>query len=279
MNTIYKNSFDEIIDIKSVENKYFDNWRIKDIAIFHKCSVPQIAKIIRLKIKSRRTLVYKWKVDHSFFNKIDTEEKAYILGFLCADGCVSKNKNHVGISIQGRDLDVIEKLKFHLKSDVPIKHRIYKEKEYVSIGISSKELCNDLKKWGCVPLKSSRLKWIDKIKDELLCHFVRGYCDGDGHVGFWFYKGKYLKSTVSFTSTEDFCTGLRNLFLSKLGITCYTSQRHKKIRPNSNNRTIEISGNKQNLKILNWMYSGSSIFMNRKKKKFDEFIKTYEQKL
>lgn len=49
-----------------------------------------------------------YKVDEDFFKCINTEEKAYILGFICADGHIEKDRLNITVSI--KDIDILEKL-------------------------------------------------------------------------------------------------------------------------------------------------------------------------
>ena len=65
----------------------------------------------------------KFYCDSDFFDVIDTEPKAYWLGFIFADGYVLKyaNKKYAkfGISLAGFDSGHLEKLRDALKSNVP----------------------------------------------------------------------------------------------------------------------------------------------------------------
>lgn len=273
---MYKNRNKKIIDINDVSKKYFDNWKIKDIAKYWECSWQQIGKIIWKEIKSRRPHIYKYKINHNYFDVIDTENKAYILGFLYADGCVFKSqKSLLTISLQEKDKEIIEKIKLELSSTSPIETYMYKNKLYCRVCFYSEHLCNTLKLLGCVPLKSEYLKWNEKIiPKKLINHFIRGYFDGDGHFGFWFYKEKYLKSNFNITSTLNFCCGISKFIKKKFGYNSYMSKRHKISK--SVNRTIEFSGNKQITCIMKWIYKDANIYLTRKKEKFDEFIKIYE---
>lgn len=45
------------------------------------------------------------------FEKIDTEEKAYWLGFLFADGYVGTNDNSVGLGLAIKDIEHVKKFK------------------------------------------------------------------------------------------------------------------------------------------------------------------------
>jgi hypothetical protein len=278
--TVYTNSSGEIIDLNGVKEKYFAHWPIKDIAKHYKCSWQQIGKIRLKELLSRRSYEYKYHIDHKFFdNGVCDELRAYVLGFLYADGCISKSHlSEITVSLQKQDIKILERIKDALKSNSPIETYTYKNRYYCRIRFYSKHLSNMLRELGCVPLKSYRLKWIDNLVGSLLMrHFIRGYFDGDGHFSFWYYKGKYLKSHFNITSTQHFCKGLSHFISSIFGCNFYMSKRNKK--SNTNNRTIELSGNKQILRIMKWLYRDASIFLQRKKDKFDQFIVRYEKVL
>ena len=51
------------------------------------------------------------KINHNFFENIDSEAKAYLLGFLAADGNVSHNTNKITLHIGEKDVYVANLLK------------------------------------------------------------------------------------------------------------------------------------------------------------------------
>ena len=59
-----------------------------------------------------------YNFDESFFEDIDNEEKAYILGFISADGSISKNE--LSIRLQIKDIDILYKIKNIMKSEHPV---------------------------------------------------------------------------------------------------------------------------------------------------------------
>jgi hypothetical protein len=64
----------------------------------HTCgSVMQRASQLGLRGQSRKSTF-----DYSFFHNIDTEEKAYWLGFIYADGSVSANRLTVCLVVEGK---------------------------------------------------------------------------------------------------------------------------------------------------------------------------------
>ena len=111
----------------------------------------------------------------NFFSIIDTEEKAYWLGFLAADGNVGSNNPVVSIHLSLTDVDHLSKIRQSLQSTHPIK--IYNKSCYFTI--RSKILTDDLKQYGIVPRKD-RIVRAPQIDTFFVRHFWRGVIDGDG---------------------------------------------------------------------------------------------------
>jgi len=108
---------------RDIENKYHTSRK----------RAIQILKKYNVKIKKPQIYdLYK-----SFFDKIDTEEKAYLLGFLYADGCNSGKR--VFMFLQDTDKYMIERLNNLFQPDKPILYRNRKkEKENDIINRESK---------------------------------------------------------------------------------------------------------------------------------------------
>lgn len=133
----------------------------------------------------------KYTVDHNFFNTIDTEEKAYILGFLYADGCntydKSKCKYIISIAQLEQDIDILNKILFSLHSNYKLYKIVQSENNKIKykVEIASKRMSLDLIKVGCSPRKTFTITFPDEnlyFKKNLYPHFIRGYFDGDGCI-------------------------------------------------------------------------------------------------
>ena len=165
----------------------------------------------------------RYTLNENFFEKIDTHEKAYWLGFLYADGCISiRNRNDkksyiLEVTLTKEDETHLEKLKMCLKSNTPIKYKTIKNKyNACRINICNKKICEDLIKLGCTPKKSLTLKFPsnEQVPKELIPHFIRGYLDGDGCV----HKGD-KKISISFVGTKEFLDKLQYIVYEELGLT------------------------------------------------------------
>lgn len=136
-------------------------------------------------------------IDLKFFERIDTKEKAYVLGLIYSDGSI--DKNGYGFSFTSKDYDQISLFKNLLKSDHKIceinsfDERTNKNYKRYSIHICSKKVTNDLIKIGLMNNKSFDCNFPEFDK-SLIWHFIRGLFDGDGCIS----KGK-KEGQLSFT--------------------------------------------------------------------------------
>jgi len=210
----------------------------------------------------------KYKVNDNFFSKIDDENSAYILGFLFADGYVYKKRNGISMCLKRNDKYILEKISNILESNYPLVDIIsqYDEKYNISyksrLYIISKKMINDLEKYGCHQNKSDTLKF-PLIDDNLRRHFMRGYFDGDGTV--FITKQNIIRFGI--VSTKEFC----NVFLYYLPYSG-KSKITKENRTNKNVYYISIGGTNTIKPIYHFLYDDATIFLNRKKEKFEQYF-------
>jgi hypothetical protein len=205
------------------------------------------------------------KFDNHIFDKIDSEEKAYWLGFIYADGYVSSGDNTFELSLGLKDTNHLYKFAKFMKYENNVKIDSYRCRFYVC----NKHFHQNFSKLGIFPRKSLVLKFPSKkiIPKKLLNHFIRGYFDGDGNVGV--YKIKHGKKAgnlyyaVGVLGTEDMLTNIRNIIgLSK-----------KLYEKKDCNTAVKILrfGKKKGLTMLDYMYKNASIYLDRKYEKYKEF--------
>lgn len=200
----------------------------------------------------------KYPIDQYFFDKIDTEEKAYFLGFLYADGCNHKNSTKVSMWLKETDREILEKFRKILQPSKPL---TYGKKKIGSnqygIQISNRRISESLTNLGCVPNKTFILKFPTKsqVPSEYLRHFLRGFFDGDGWIG---------KKEISITSTNDFCKELQRILLDKFNL---------KSRKRRKNKVTELCLSVNSSKVfLNWIYNDCSVYLERK---YQKYLKYY----
>ena len=123
----------------------------------------------------------KYDFNTNYFNKIDSEEKAYWLGFLYADGCITHGECKLELS--AIDKLHLEKFKQALNcNDKELRYR--KEKNSYILYFNSVALVQDLIRLGCMPRKTFLLTFptYEQVPKTLIHHFMRGYFDGDGCI-------------------------------------------------------------------------------------------------
>ena len=208
---------------------------------------------------------------------IDTQEKAYLLGFLYGDGCICTYAEKTGrirfltkISISIDDKEIIEQLyKFFPFFNLGgFDYSKYNKKcvKQISITKSSKELFNDLLLNGVYPRKSyenaNKLR-IPNIDKSLISHFIRGFFDADGSVYIPTRRKNLLSIEFSSVSLK-FLTDINN-YLINLNINCW---KIKSKVPSSKGRQVchNLIFNKTSeiLKLINFMYKDSTINLKRK---------------
>lgn len=124
--------------------------------------------------------------NEDFFDKIDTSEKAYWLGFLCADGNVSADGKKVQVKLHERDAGHLEKFKavigYHGAVHSYSAVTNYGAYTFSQINVTSPRMNASLVKNGCVPSKTMWLEPPEKLRFTLATHFIRGMTDGDGSL-------------------------------------------------------------------------------------------------
>ena len=232
-----------------------------------------VSKGLYTKKKANITNV-KYKKDESVFEKIDTEEKAYWLGFLYADGYIDTTYGKVRIALKESDINHLKKFRKFMKSDAPIKQRI--ENWAYQFEISSMKIAKDLEKLGCFQCKSLSLKFPSKeqVPEYLIHHFIRGYFDGDGSITVILpnvnERNYFLQPSIRIIGTPDILDNIEKYFLEILNRNKPNKRIHSK-QWNENTQAISYSGNKQVLKIFNYLYENATVFLTRKLLRFNQF--------
>lgn len=219
----------------------------------------------------------KYSLNENFFETIDTEEKAYWLGFLYADGYVNSKKSSIEVSLQDKDSSHIEKFAKHIESEsILTSHKkTMNGKTYHSkrITLNSEKLKSDLIKHGCFENKSSKLCFpsYEHIPKHLIHHFIRGYIDGDGC---YYIKRNFSKNNscgyteylvVEVAGTEHFLSGIikeLNLHENKIHDLHKGDQTFKRVS----------YGGVHAIEIAKKLYDGATIFLDRKYDKVKRFL-------
>jgi len=247
-----------------------DNKNATEIGKLYNVNNVRISRLITkygIPKKSISHIKRKYPLNENFFDVIDSEEKAYFLGFLYADGYNNLSKNTVSLTLQSRDISILEQLSKLIYSNRPL----LKDRCYSRLSITSKHISNKLQELGCKQAKTHTLefpKWLDK---QLLKHFIRGYFDGDGCVTS--SKDKYNKNSpfISITGRNEFLQEIQNILISELNFRKTKFSKRHKDRDNDI-YTMFYGGRRQLEVFYNWLYRNSKISLERKQNKLKDLV-------
>lgn len=127
----------------------------------------------------------RYDLDDGFFDSVDTEAKAYWLGFITADGCIRTDhgKNVVQVKLMTSDAGHLEKLKSAVDAQRPL---VFADRAGVAgptamLALSSRQMVTALADLGVGPRKSMTVRPWDG-PPSLMPHYWRGLFDGDGSI-------------------------------------------------------------------------------------------------
>lgn len=316
-------SKEEVIKIL-IDNEYYrlaDNPRAKFFSVkkLHDAAIDYVTNFngkisINTFIKERgveaqvfREYIRKWypenlsirynRYNATIFDTIDTEEKAYWLGFIFADGYISdaehstSHKYSFELSLASKDEEHLKKFAKFVDYTGTIEHRIIKscptgkKSEYgaVRITLNGDHLWNTLNSYGCTPKKSLTLKFPDLSifsNTSLIRHFIRGYWDGDGTLGIYdnthYYKNKkhityHTKPVCGVLGTFEFLTSVCNFLPFTNEIRLHSTE---KCPCKAYNVTFAC---KEAFATCFYLYNNCSIYLDRKYIKFLEICRLYEE--
>ena len=205
--------------------------------------------------------------DRNFFEKLDTEEKAYWFGFVYADGCVSYDTTHTGalcIEISKKDKSHLLKLLQSMNSNAKIKYRMRTWRnghtsEMCSIAFNSAKIAKDLIQKGCIPNKT----YDGKIKkgifktNALKVAFLRGYIDGDGFIS----KNAHTYCTSIVVHNHNIMNYLLRMIIELTEVIPIVKWEEDKF---GGAYRLRIQNKKDFFKYLDIIYKDAHIYMDRK---------------
>ena len=223
---------------------------------------------------------YPYYCNYHYFDIIDTEEKAYWLGFILADGNIYKsektNSGCINIELQYGDINHLRKFNKSLDGNYNIIDRWRscslsnsdKMNHSCQIRIFSIIMYDSLEKFGLVGNKTYTVSF-PKIPEELYRHLLRGYFDADGRFGLsnsrlwvsFITASKNLNDDIiKYIRSKDICIHEYS-YLNEYGNIMYVP---------------EITSNDNKMKFLDFIYKDASIYLDRKYKKYLKAKEKYD---
>lgn len=250
-------------------NREYHTTKIRDLLIQNNRQVPERRKGCGGR-KRQCTL------NEDYFQELDSKDKAYFLGFIYADGFITKRsqgQNILGLTLA--EIEPIDKFKKYIQTDKKVgyykKTNGYSDKSYeYKLALISDKLVSDIEKLGVIERKTLTLTF-PEIREDLISHFIRGYFDGDGSVFLHSrpeYDNQFLG--INICGTKEFLTTLtKYLPFIEEGQCIY-----KELRKETNCWNLKFASNTRSLELYHYMYKDcNDLYLSRKREKFENFIK------
>lgn len=277
--TKYTNCYNEWIELyKSGRSTLY-------ISRKYNCSVHAVSEVIKTSgiIRSRsdtckNTHNFKYGNYDTYFDTIDTEEKAYYLGIILADGCIYEKHDKqstlsLGLTISdGYIVDRLAKILGRNSYTCHHKNHVNGSRE---VRVGSEHICNTLREYGITPRKSTdthEAKIFNHIPDSLMNHFIRGVIDGDGSIGIYDNNGH---TTLA---ARIFICGNFNDMRSITDIFHRIGCRMRPVTKHSNIYSVKWSAKLDVIKIIHYLYDNSTIYLDRKYRKAMDILAMYDGK-
>lgn len=163
---------------KSGEEFGISEYLVKKILIKNNIPIRTLHNSIIVNNKNRR----KYFCNENYF-KVQSNNMAYILGFLAADGTVSKSSNEIKITVSNKDKELLQKIKEELEYTGKIKESTTSDGfDIATLEITCQSYKEDLSKYNIIPNKTYTFSIPTTLNKIYWKDFIRGYFDGDGSV-------------------------------------------------------------------------------------------------
>lgn len=253
-------------DVRNNKDKIISAYKelknISYIAELFNCSESLIQTILRNAGVDLNTLSY--QLDSTVFDVIDSEEKAYWLGFLSGDGSISNDLSRLTLNLSIRDYEHLFRFRLFLKTDCDIVIHRNKGKQnkinndYCRLSITSKSLITSLMKKGIKPNKTFNIN-LPLLEDySLYRHYIRGLFDADG----WITRADTRNAQFGIIGYIPHINEVQNILVSACGL----SKNKIYIDKRKDNRTgsLVYGGCSQLVRIFEFLYKDATIFLKRK---------------
>jgi hypothetical protein len=249
-------------EISSILNDYYNNkLTIKQCVFKYNSSKSTIINLLKKRgYGGRKRESYnnnKYECDESFFEKIDSHEKAYWFGFIAADGNIYNQKLQIGLN--KKDENHLLKFCQRIKYSGPL----YNDRSMKKLMICRKKIVKDLKNLGLIENKTYSIDGciFDKIPSAFEKSAILGYIDGDGSFS-------VIKKTgitrFSIVGNEPFLLYLSKFF-DKNGLKMSCPKKDKRTVQTFYS-SIHLCGDRLDI-FLDCIYGGSEDFLKRKRDK------------
>ena len=213
--------------------------------------------------------------NEEYFNVIDTELKAYLLGYFLADGCVTnptKGKKCISMCLQEQDKYILEWFLSEIAPTCKISKYTKPStgKTQYSFKFTAPIMAKNLEEiYGIKSRKTEDVEFkfpFEKMDSKYYHHFIRGYFDGDG-----FISERVVNNTQNWVPQFGFVSTSLNFILQLKEIIPEFSVPRLCTNKGKNMEYYQlIYSCKEGVipVIKKWLYNNSKYYLKRKFNKF-----------
>lgn len=181
---------------------------------------------------------------------VKLQDLYYTIGFIAADGSLSKDERHISLISKDRQLliDIRDALRLENKIGLKSRGDDRQRKIYSVLQIGDKKFYNFLLSLGLTSKKSLTLKSIE-VPNEYFVDFLRGVIDGDGNINTWIHpsNGNRQWALRIFSAAPEFTHWLKREIETKFNVG---GKIHEDRRINRDNSVFSIKFGKLAAKII-----------------------------
>ena len=210
------------------------------------------------RIPTRKRL---YAIKEDYFNELNSEEQAYWLGFLSADGYIHNERGEITLELQESDKEHLEKFSKALECNKPLLEiRCGENKQFLHYRfvIKCRKMVEDLKNYNIKQRKSLTFE-PPILPDNLIPYWIIGYMDGDGSI---INAKGHVK--ICFIGTIASLTFIKNFFSS------FNAIRLEHRCENTYCFTLEVEKSEKFLRDINYLQLPYAL--ERKKKRYASII-------
>jgi len=217
------------------------------------------AQVLKIKCKEKIRNNYKYDVNHHFFKDL-SNINCYWAGFIAADGWIKSDCNCLGVKLAKKDIKHLEKFKFDIQSNSPIREKKAKIDEKIflqsEINVYSRYIVHDLyDNFNITPNKTFTLIPPNIENFEHKISYIVGLIDGDGTIG---KKTNATDLRISLAGNEEIIKWCKSVLVDLLKL-----RKSKKIAYSNKIYSFSL-GNKNSIKFINYAKKLNIPHMERK---------------
>lgn len=221
--------------------------------------------------KERTVTKRKYTVDESFFEVIDTPEKAYVMGWFYSDGSNDLSRYTASISLAEDNSDALYKIRDVIGSDAEIKiSQPPSRQRQFRLRICNKVVSTQIARLGTSGNVTYTRTWPTWLSEELNPYFIRGLVEGDGFVSARDSRSYY----TGYSGTIMMCEALGKI-VERLNIRYHIYPGPKV------HGAFRITRHADTVRFLDYIYADATIYLDRKYANYlqiKEFARAKEEK-